>query len=136
MSFNFLVQERRLTSTIKREFIKLLRIPALLAIFAKDTLTMGLAQASLKNMAMLEPNLIMPQLLERAFDGLEAINETHRTTSVLSMLSSITLPLASSSIWISGQKSLVPLLELSIPGIDLVRCKTSCCLIITYLITE
>ena len=109
-----------MTPTIKREFVKLLRTPALLAIFAKDPISMGLAQGALKNMAMLEPNLIMPQLLERAYDGLEAINETHRTTSVLSMLASISLPLVSSQIWPSGQKNLVPLLELSIPGIDLV----------------
>ncbi len=81
---------------------------------------MGMAQAALRTMALLEPNLIMPQLLERAYSGLEVVNETHRTTAVLSMLSSVALPLVSSRIWQGGQKHLVPLLDLCLPGIDLV----------------
>jgi proteasome activator subunit 4 len=72
-------------------------------------------------MAILEPGLIMPELLERAYGGLEIVNETHRTTAVLSMLSGISRPLVSENVWLGGQKHLVPLLELCIPGIDLVR---------------
>lgn len=70
---------------------------------------------------MLEPSLVMPELLERAYGGLEIVNETHRTTAVLSMLSGIARPLVTEKIWLGGQKNLVPLLELCIPGIDLVR---------------
>lgn len=72
-------------------------------------------------MALLEPSLIMPELLERAYGGLEVVNETHRTTAVLAMLSGICRPLVSEKIWMGGPKHLVPLLELCIPGIDLVR---------------
>ena len=82
---------------------------------------MGMAQAALRTMALLEPSLIMPQLLDRAYSGLEVVNETHRTTAVLSMLSTVALPLVSSRIWRGGQKHLVPLLDLCLPGIDLVR---------------
>ena len=82
---------------------------------------MGLAQSSLRCMSMLEPDLVMPQLLERAYSGLEVVNETHRTTAVLSMLSGVALPLVSEKIWYGGQRHIVPLLELCIPGIDLVR---------------
>ena len=92
----------------------------LLALFAKDPVTMGLAQGALRCLALLEPAMIMPQLLERAHGGLEVVNETHRTTAVLSMLSSVALPLVSERIWLGGQKHLVPLLELCLPGIDLV----------------
>ena len=81
---------------------------------------MGMAQNSLKNMAILDADLIMPQLLERSFNGLESINETHRTTAVLSMLGGIALPLVSDRIWFGGRKHLVPLLDLCLPGIDLV----------------
>ena len=82
---------------------------------------MSYAQGALRSLAMLEPDLIMPELLERAYGGLEVVNETHRTTAVLSMLSGIARPLVTEQIWLGGQKHVVPLLELCIPGIDLVR---------------
>jgi proteasome activator subunit 4 len=81
---------------------------------------MGYAQTSLRTMAALEPGLIMPELIERAYGGLEIVNETHRTTAVLSMLAGISPTLVSEKAWVGGQKHLVPLLELCIPGIDLV----------------
>ena len=81
---------------------------------------MSYAQGALRVLAVLEPSLIMPELLERAYGGLEVVNETHRTTAVLSMLSGIARPLACEKVWLGGQKHIVPLLELCIPGIDLV----------------
>jgi proteasome activator subunit 4 len=89
--------------------------------FSKEPIAMGYAQGALRTMALLEPTLVMPELLERAYDGLEGVNETHRTTAVLGMLSGITRPLVSEAVWLGGQKHLVPLLELCVPGIDLVR---------------
>jgi proteasome activator subunit 4 len=106
---------------MRRAFVKILRIPALLAMFSKDPVSMAYSQAALHAMALLEPGLVMPELLERAYGGLEVVNETHRTTAVLHMLSAISLPLVSEQVWIGGQKHLVPLLDLCIPGIDLVR---------------
>lgn len=88
--------------------------------FSKDAMAMGYAQAALRNLALLEPNLVMPELLERGYSGLEVVNETHRTTAVLSMLSGIARPIVTENVWLGGQKHLVPLLELCIPGIDLV----------------
>ncbi|KDR84826.1 hypothetical protein GALMADRAFT_233236 [Galerina marginata CBS 339.88] len=110
---------QRLTSTIRRAFVTTLKTPALLAMFAKDPVCMSYAQGALRSLALLEPALIMPELLERAYGGLEVVNETHRTTAVLSMLSGISRPLVSEQVWLGGQKHVVPLLELCIPGIDL-----------------
>jgi proteasome activator subunit 4 len=93
--------------------------------FSKDSFSISMAQGALRTMALLEPTLIMPELLERAYGGLEVVNETHRTTAVLKMLSGISLPLVSETIWRPGQKHLLPLLELCLPGIDLVRYLTS-----------
>ena len=81
---------------------------------------MSLAQGVLRSIALLEPNLVMPDIIERAYGGLEVVNETHRTTAVLSTLSGVVLPLVSEKIWLGGQKHVLPLLELSLPGIDLV----------------
>ncbi|KAJ6501707.1 hypothetical protein C8R47DRAFT_1108448 [Mycena vitilis] len=118
---------QRLTPAIRRAFVTILRTPALLAMFSKDPVSMGCAQSTLRALAMLDPSLIMPELLERAYSGLEVVNETHRTTAVLTMLNAISRTLVSEKLWFGGQKHLVPLLELSIPGIDLNDpVKTSC----------
>lgn len=61
----------------------------------------------------------MPDLLERAYSGLEAVNETHRTNAVLKMLSAISYQLVT---WRQSQRHVVPLLEMALPGIDLVGC--------------
>lgn len=99
----------------------MLRTPTLLIMFSKDHVTTAYALSALRHLAMLEPSLIMPELIERAYGGLEVVNETHRTTAVLSILSSVALPLVSEKLWLGGQKHVLPLLELCLPGIDLVR---------------
>jgi proteasome activator subunit 4 len=106
---------------MRRTLITILRTPTLLAMFSKDPMAMGAAQASLHTMALIQPDMIMPDILERAYGGLEVVNETHRTTAVLSALSLVALPLVSEKMWLGGQKHIVPLLEMAIPGIDLVR---------------
>ncbi|KAF9056661.1 hypothetical protein BJ165DRAFT_1362353 [Panaeolus papilionaceus] len=109
----------RLTVAIRRAVVKILRTPAFLAMFAKDPISMSYAQGALRCMAVVEPELVLPELLERAYGGLEVVNETHRTTAVMSMLSGIARPLVTENIWLGGQKHILPLLELCIPGIDL-----------------
>ncbi|TFK89763.1 ARM repeat-containing protein [Polyporus arcularius HHB13444] len=110
---------RRLTPEIRRHFILTLRTPVLLSMFSKDPFTISYSQAAIRAMALLEPNLVMPEILERAYSGLEVVNETHRTTAVMTMLSAVSLPLVSERFYVGGQKHVVPLLELCIPGIDL-----------------
>ncbi|KAL4243149.1 BLM10 family protein [Abortiporus biennis] len=110
---------QRLTPAIRKSFVTVLRTPALLAMFAKDPISGTCAQIGLKSLAILEPNLVMPELLERAYSGLEVVNETHRTTTVMTTLSGVALTLVSEKLWVGGQKHVVPLLELCIPGIDL-----------------
>ena len=80
---------------------------------------MGLAQSSLRALAILEPKLVMPDLLERAYGGLESVNETHRTTAVLCQMTAIAPLLTTESLYIGGQRHILPLLELCLPAIDL-----------------
>jgi len=110
----------RLTPAIKRAFVLSVRTPALLSMFSKDPISMTFAHNALKSIALLEPNLVMPDIIERAYGGLEVVNETHRTTAVLSTLAGVAIPLVSEKIWLGGQKHVLPLLELSLPGIDVV----------------
>lgn len=45
--------------------------------------------------------------------------QTHRVTAVLGSLASIAPIIVSEKRWLGGQKHLMPLLELTIPGIDI-----------------
>lgn len=57
--------------------------------------------------------------MERAYPSLEALTETHRTTAVITALSTIAPHLISRSKYYAGAKDLLPLLEFSLPGIDM-----------------
>lgn len=60
---------------MKREFVELLKTPSLLAMFSKDVASIAYAQSGIKYLASLEPTIIMPAVLERAYNGFESINE-------------------------------------------------------------
>lgn len=110
--------EWRLTPAIRREFVQTMRTVALLAMFSRDPITISNAQAALKTLGYLEPDLIFPALLERAYPALETLVETHRTTSIISALAAVSAPMISRSVYPAGAKHLLPLLELCIPGLD------------------
>ena len=64
---------------MKKRFVEVLQTPALLSMFSKDPISIALAHASLKTLAALEPNIIMPSIIERAYSGLESVNEVFAT---------------------------------------------------------
>ncbi|KAK0534618.1 Proteasome activator BLM10 [Tilletia horrida] len=111
--------EFRITEDIEREFVLCLRTVCLLSMFAKDSITINRTQTTLKNLALLKPELIMPAVLERSYTSLEALETTQRTTAIISALSALAFPLVSRKIYPAGAQQLVPLLHLCIPGIDL-----------------
>lgn len=107
--------------------------------FSRDPITIANAQAALKTMGFLEPDLIFPAVLERAYPALETLlevssslvafyfrssshemrrSQTHRTTAVITALSTVSSPLISRANYPAGAKHLVPLLELCLPGLD------------------
>ena len=110
--------EWRLTPTIKREFVLTMRTVALLSMFSRDPITIANAQAALKTMALLEPDLIVPSVLERAFPALETLTETHRTTACITALATISPAMISRTNYPPGAKHLISLLELCLPGLD------------------
>lgn len=110
---------RRLTPGIRREFVLTLRSVLYISMFGKETAVVTLSQASIKSLAWLEPSLIFPGLLERIYPSLETLTETHRTSSAINILKDIASPLFSRENYPAGGKHLLPLLHLSIPGIDM-----------------
>jgi proteasome activator subunit 4 len=66
---------RRLTLSMRRELVKFIRTPALLAMFSQDSSTISNIQSCLKSMSIMEPDLILMPVLARAFPALEAVVE-------------------------------------------------------------
>ncbi|KAF9568562.1 hypothetical protein CPC08DRAFT_679680 [Agrocybe pediades] len=110
---------RRLTKLMKRELVKSLRTVVLLAMFSQDQTTVSNIQSCLKSMSVMEPDLILPPILERAIPSLEALVETQRTMAVIKALGAVAPAIVSRDVYYAGAKYLVPILELLIPGIDL-----------------
>ncbi|KAI0724287.1 hypothetical protein C8T65DRAFT_714470 [Cerioporus squamosus] len=110
---------RRLTREIRRELVKSLRTVALLAMFSQDSSTVSNIQSCLKSMSIMEPDLILHPILERAVPALEALVETHRTTAVIKALGAVAPAMVCRDIYLHGAKHLLPILELLLPGIDL-----------------
>ncbi|RPD81724.1 hypothetical protein L226DRAFT_527984 [Lentinus tigrinus ALCF2SS1-7] len=110
---------RRLTREIRRELVKSLRTVSLLAMFSQDSSTVSNIQSCMKSMSIMEPDLILHPVLERAVPALEALVETHRTTAVIKALGAVAPAMVCRDIYYHGAKHLFPILELLLPGIDL-----------------
>lgn len=95
-----------------------MRTVALLSMFSRDPITISQTQAALRTMCYLEPDLVFPAILERSWPALEGLLETHRTTAIITALSTLAPPLISRSTYPAGAKHLLPLLELCLPGLD------------------
>jgi proteasome activator subunit 4 len=104
---------------MKRELVYALRTVALLAMFSEDTTTASNVTTALKWMSLMEPDLIVRPILERAVPALENLTETQRTLAVIRALGAVAPALVSREIYPAGAKHLVPILQLLIPGIDL-----------------
>ncbi|KIY51373.1 hypothetical protein FISHEDRAFT_37518 [Fistulina hepatica ATCC 64428] len=108
---------RRLTRSMKRELVKCLRTVALLALFSPQDAAVANVTACLKSMSVMEPDLILQPILDRAIPALEALEE--RTTAMIKALGAVVPALVSRQIYYPGARHLVLILQLLIPGIDL-----------------
>ncbi|ORX39177.1 putative membrane protein [Kockovaella imperatae] len=109
----------RLTPEIKRQFVLCLRPLALTSMFNKDMESVTPAVSALKKLALLEPDLIMPALMERATPSLQGLEETQRTPAVTYALATLAQPLTVRKLWRVGGMYVGDIFTLLIPGIDL-----------------
>ncbi|PVF98837.1 hypothetical protein CPB86DRAFT_757643 [Serendipita vermifera] len=112
-------KSRRLTSAMRRELVRCLRTVCLLSIFSSDTTTTSNVQSAFKSMISMEPDLILPSILERAVPALETLTETQRTLAIIKGLGAVSMCMTSRSLYYPGAKHIAPILELLIPGVDL-----------------
>jgi proteasome activator subunit 4 len=106
---------------MRRELVRCLRTVCLLSMFSSDSTTTSNVQSAFKSMISMEPDLILPSILERAVPALETLTETHRTVAIIKGLGAVSMGMVSRSMYYPGAKHIAPVLELLIPGIDLVR---------------
>nr|XP_019049698.1 proteasome activator subunit 4 [Kwoniella bestiolae CBS 10118]OCF28628.1 proteasome activator subunit 4 [Kwoniella bestiolae CBS 10118] len=109
----------RLTPAIKREFVLCLRPLALTSMFNKDMNSVTPAISALKKLSLLEPDLIMPAMMERAVPSLQGLEETQRTPAVTYALAALSQPLSARQIWRYGGMYVADIFALLLPGIDL-----------------
>ncbi|KAF7306649.1 Membrane protein [Mycena indigotica] len=112
-------RNRRLTRQMRRELVKTLRTVALLAIFNEDSTVVSNIQSCLKSMSVMEPDLIVHPILERAVPALETLVETQRTIAVIKALGAIAPAIVSRKVYYPGAKHLVPILQMLENGIDI-----------------
>jgi len=60
---------------IRRELVRILRTPALLAMFSRDSTTVSNIQSCFKSLTIMEPDLVLHPVLERAVPSLETLTE-------------------------------------------------------------
>jgi proteasome activator subunit 4 len=108
----------RLSETHWLEFVQMLKPYVFLAQFSKSQNMVTTAAWALRHLAYLAPAEILPPLMERVYPALETLTETHQTFAALSALAAVVRPLLWTEHYPQGLKHLVPLLQLTLPGID------------------
>ncbi|KAF3939916.1 hypothetical protein ABW19_dt0202755 [Dactylella cylindrospora] len=108
-------EDRLLTPDLKKRFVLALREAVFMGIYSKSGTAMNFAMQSLQSLAYLEPDLILPGILQRIYPAMQSLVEVHRTTTSLRALQVL-------SCIIVRQKGYrihtTALLALSLPGID------------------
>lgn len=107
--------DRRLTPELRREFVLTLKDVTFMGIYSKSATAAMHCQMALQNLAILEPDIILPVVLAQSYASLQGLVETHRTITslkTLTLLSQIIVQHRHARTHVSA------LLGLALPGID------------------
>jgi proteasome activator subunit 4 len=108
-------EDRKLTPELKDRFVLCLREVTFMGIYAKSGTAMSLALQTLRNLAYLQPKLILPGALQRIYPAMQGLVEVHRTTSSLKSLQVLAHTLVTTK---GFRCHVTTLLGLTLPGID------------------
>jgi proteasome activator subunit 4 len=93
-----------------------------------------MSENALKHLALVSPNEILPALLDRIYPALEVgVIESHRTMAAVGSLVSISTCLFSREHFPEGCKHLLPILQLTLPGLDINDTKKAILTLILYI---
>eukprot|EP00040_Diaphanoeca_grandis_P028219 m.163095 g.163095 ORF g.163095 m.163095 type:complete len:1879 (-) comp31279_c0_seq2:255-5891(-) len=110
--------ENRLTPAQCHKFVLMLKPLVFLAQFSKSQNMVSLAAWALRHLSYLAPSEILPALMDRVYPALQTLTETHQCYAALCALSAVVRPLLWGEHFSGGLKHLIPLLQLTLPGID------------------
>ncbi|XP_059159046.1 proteasome activator complex subunit 4B-like [Physella acuta] len=109
--------EFKLSDKQVTEFVESLKSSVFVAMFSK----FGSHDASmaLRSLATLRPEIVVPPLLEKMYPAMETLIEPHRLIACMICIVSVVRPmLTSNKYYPEGPSHVIPLLNLSLPGID------------------
>ena len=107
--------DRRLNDEIKHRFVKALIDVTFLGIYSKSSTAMTFSLSTLSSLAYLEPDLVLPGVLQRVYPSLQGLVEVHRTTSSLRSLQVLTGILVRTK---GYRCHFTSLLGFALPGVD------------------
>ncbi|KAL8654829.1 MAG: hypothetical protein Q9226_003276 [Calogaya cf. arnoldii] len=110
-----LPEERKLNEPLKRRFVLCLREVVFMGIYSKSGTAMNFALSTLQSLAFLEPDLILPGVLQRIYPSLQGLVEVHRTTSSLRALQVLSRIMVRTK---GFRCHVTTMLGLALPGID------------------
>jgi proteasome activator subunit 4 len=96
-----------------------LRDPAFLLLYGKDGGAVSSAQKTLRNLGEINAFEVFPPLLERIYSSLETLTESHRTLASIGALGVTANTLFNGQSYPEGCRHLIPLLHLTLPGLDI-----------------
>eukprot|EP00038_Savillea_parva_P004886 m.144688 g.144688 ORF g.144688 m.144688 type:complete len:1888 (+) comp11603_c0_seq2:145-5808(+) len=108
----------RLSDADWKRFVGILVPYVSLAQFSKSPTMVASAAWALRHLSYLAPELVLPGAMKRIYPALETVTETHQAFAALSTLAAVARPLLWAENFTGGAKHLVPLLQLTLPGID------------------
>lgn len=107
----------KLTDEDVTRFVKSMQPVVFMAMFSK----FGSHDASvaLKHLASMRPEIIVPPLLEKMYPAMETLTEPHRLIACMTCIVGVCRPMLRAKKWYpEGPLHILPLLNLSLPGID------------------
>ncbi|XP_029642324.1 proteasome activator complex subunit 4 [Octopus sinensis] len=110
-------QSHKLTEDDITKFVLSIKPVVFMAMFGKYG--MHDASVALKHLACLRPEIILPAFLERMYPAMETLTEPHRLIACMTCIVGVCRPMLQSTKWYpEGRLHVLPLLNLSLPGID------------------
>ncbi|XP_062510278.1 proteasome activator complex subunit 4-like [Corticium candelabrum] len=108
--------ESRLTDEDVTHFVKSMEDVVFMAMANK--IGSMVAAATVKNLAILKPDLVLPQLIDRMYMAFETLTEPHQLSAMLHSLAFVSRVMLNREKFPDGASHALPLLKLVLPGID------------------
>lgn len=103
----------------RRRFAAMMRPLIMTALFSKSSLMSWESIRAANCLAYIAPEEILPPLLQdRIYPALETVTEAHQVAAAIYCLAAVTRPLVWHRRYAAGAQHLMPLLHMTLPGID------------------